>query len=170
MEVTFTASLLNGLGLDVIGAWVSRVFDDADCFVALPDEARNEAWIKELADRIHKGSTMAAITGYGKVARGLFFADLGPCGIAYVHQFVVASGRRGFMPVKMARAAMRLFWSQAPPSYTHAVGITPEDFRAAIVCAERAGFKRCGTMPTYYKHNGELLDCAILVARKPEHG
>ena len=149
--------------------WLDTVFHDARNRAALPPQSRCCEWVDTLYERLLNARILMLLPVVGAEAAGLYWGA--PMdGTAYsVHQFVMPPFRRGFLPVRMAKAcAAKAF--ELLPNVTHLMGFTPVSNRAATVVARRAGFRECGVMPHYYETDDGTEDCTILVMEREYNG
>lgn len=138
--------------------WIAEVFRDPSCRAALPLSARNTEWQEDLAARVESGEVLALIPAVDGVAAGLYWGAGWESGIYSVHQFVLPRFRQGLLAVRLARACTEKAFELLPEAQ-YLIGFTPFSNRAAVVCAQRAGFRDYGLMPGFY--DGE--DCVMLV-------
>ena len=101
-----------------------------------------QEWRDELYARFERGGSAFPYVVFDVVAKrplALYWADVSPAGVAFVHQFVLPEARRGMTAVLAARAAARACLGDFP-RVKALLGLTPSGNRAALAVARRAGF------------------------------
>ena len=131
---------------------------DPASMAAMPEAQRFRAWRDELFDRFQYGADTFPYVAFDADAAkplALYWAEVSPAGVAFVHQFVLPAERRGFTAVRAARACARRCLMDFP-SVSALMGLTPEENRAAVAVARRAGFMDMGRVGV----------CRLLVAER----
>ncbi len=147
--------------------WIRRVLTEPSNFAALPDDSRSLGHIEAVYSGLATNRALFLRPMVDGVPAGLYWGLPWDSGICSVHQFMMPEYRTGFLPVRVARNAAAVAFSMLVDT-TRLMGFTPihDDYRAALVVAERAGFKRLGVLPGFFVRDGVAIDCAIVVKER----
>lgn len=127
---------------DALRALMEYVLSDPLSLAGMPGSQRCREWRDELYARFERGGSAFPYVVFDVVAKrplALYWADVSPAGVAFVHQFVLPEARRGMTAVLAARAAARACLGDFP-RVKALLGLTPSGNRAALAVARRAGF------------------------------
>lgn len=157
-----TITILQLNGTEYAEPWIRTVFNEPSCFEALSDDSRSSGFVFELVDRCRCNQVIALMPVVDGVAAGLYWGGPWEGGIYSVHEFMMPRFRKGFIPIKAARAcAAKAFSISAGIEYL--MGIVPVTYRAALLTGKRAGWKQIGIFPGFHLYHGERIDCAIMM-------
>lgn len=137
-------------------ALMEYVLSDPLSLAGMPEQQRCREWRDELYARFERGGSTFPYVVFDVVAKrplALYWADVSPAGVAFVHQFVMPDARRGMTAVLAAKAAARACLNDLP-HVSALLGLTPSNSRAALAVAKRAGFRDVCAVD----------DCRLLVA------
>lgn len=147
--------------------WIRRVLLEPSNFAALPDDSRSAEHVERVYSGLATNRALFLCPMVDGVPAGLYWGLPWDSGICSVHQFLMPGFRYGFLPVRIAKHSAAVAFAMLPDT-TRLMGFTPihDDYRAALVVAERSGFKRVGVLPAFFVRNEVAIDCAIMVKER----
>lgn len=142
--------------------WICKIFSEKSCWEALPQSCKNKEWIEEFYGRIKDNEVFAYVGFVDGVPAGLFWAVPWESGLCSGHQFVLER-YRGKTAYDMVEKATDAFFDEFKDA-THLAGIIKKSNRKSVLCALKAGFKKCGEIQRYTDNE----DCWIMMKIRPD--